>query len=52
MLITIVAVVIGGLILLIIAAFILYLMRERLKDIVKSYPDNKYIYEVAGDENS
>lgn len=52
MLITIVAVVIGGLILLIIAAFILYLMRDRLRDIVKSYPDDEYIYEVDGDENS
>ena len=44
-LITTVSIVIGGAILMIIALIFLYFMRDWLKDLFKTYPDDEYVYE-------
>lgn len=44
-LITTVSIVIGGVILMIIALIFLYFMRDWLKDLFKTYPDDEYVYE-------
>lgn len=48
--VTIIGVVIGGIFLMIIMAATLYLMRNRLKEIFQSYPDDEYIYEREDDD--